>query len=143
MKEDLIVWFIDDDESYNYLNERLIKNYHPYIKPLLFNNAKSAITSITGGISNQPDLIFLDWHMPGYGGDDFLKEFFEICPKSKTKIIVTTSTDYIEDINTINSYNIPYIPKPLTMEILEEIFGKRDRLNTVKNMLRFLSKNKH
>lgn len=140
MSDSLIIWLIDDDISHNYVSERIISIYQSeMIKTIAFNDAREAISLLSTG-SDLPNLIFLDWHMTNYGGKEFLEDFIKLNPSQKIKIVVITATDYLSDVEIINSYNLKYLPKPLTIEDLEDILGKRDKFNSVKNMLRFLSK---
>ena len=74
---------------------------------------------------NIPNLIFLDINMPVVDGFVFLYEFdkFNELVKSKTRIIILSSSDNERDIDRIvnNNHVINFITKPLTEVSLEDV----------------------
>ena len=138
--DNLIVWLIDDNPMNNLMIEKLMYSYSDKIKTVSFDNAKTPISLLNSDKISAPNLILLDLYLPEYSGIDFINDFRQL-NLSETKIIVITSTNQIKDIETVSLYNLKYLPRPLFVDDLEDIFGKKDEFNSVKNMLRFLSKN--
>lgn len=140
MGDKLIIWSIDDDPFSQYINKKVISNYSENIDIILFSNAESALTQLELEPTNIPNLILLDWYLPTLSGHNFLIKLNELGILSDLKIIIITSTNEMDDIKIINSFNLRYIPKPLQIEYIEEVLGKKECFNSVKNMLKFLSK---
>ncbi len=74
-----------------------------------------------------PTLIFLDIRMPDLDGFDFLERFAGLSTNitSKSRIIMLSSTIDESDLEKArsNTFVLAFIPKPLTKEKLEELFG--------------------
>jgi two-component system, LytTR family, response regulator LytT len=97
---------IDDEDMARGILEELISNTPGLTLVADFPNAMQAIKFLN---KNTVDLIFLDIHMPGFSGFDFIQTL-----KSPPKIILTTS-----DRNfAIEAFEyecvVDYLPKPFT-----------------------------
>ncbi len=123
-----LVMLVDDNDTDNFINKRIIELTNFATKIEIKNSGKSALEYLTkeqNNIDKLPDLIFLDINMPIVDGFVFLYEF-EHYPKQikeKCKIIILSSSDNKRDIDKIvnNDFVIKFITKPLTEDALGEV----------------------
>ena len=130
-----IAMLIDDDTLANYINSRLIER-HLSSKPMLYTNAKSALSQIIVWKKTDmllvPKLIFLDIDMPIMNGWEFLDEFQKL-PEvvlNRCKIVMLTSSIDEEDIKRAKSYSsvIDFISKPLQADHLRDLFRMLNKI---------------
>ncbi|MCQ2533445.1 MAG: response regulator transcription factor [Clostridia bacterium] len=123
MKKILI---IDDDKELLASTSKLLKNYSYDVI-----TAADGRTGLTKALSENPDLILLDWMMPEYNGLDFMNDF-EKQDNYKTPVIFVTAmgeginTDNYE-VDALNSGAVKYISKPYNAAVL---------LSSIKSFLR-------
>ncbi|WP_044241045.1 response regulator [Flexithrix dorotheae] len=122
-----LVMLVDDNDTDNFINNRIIELTSFAIRIEIKNSGKSALEYLENAKDdpeNLPDLIFLDINMPIVDGFVFLYEFekFPDSIKKKCKIAILSSSDNKRDIDKIvdNDYVIKFITKPLTEEALAE-----------------------
>lgn len=67
-----------------------------------------------------PDLILLDWYMPGMDGMEFLKAFRGLPDNEKCKIVICTTESNIEKIiYAMSSGANEYVIKPFDADIIK------------------------
>ena len=114
---------IDDDSINNMANERLLKKMGVELDVMNFLDPSEAINFLTNSHETF-DLMLLDINMPHYSGWEFLEKY---APLNKTMPIVmlTTSLDP-RDKNKAKENGLLYgfYSKPLTRQMLIEIFHK-------------------
>lgn len=122
------VMLVDDNDTDNFINKRIIELAGFSSDIVVKNSGKSALEFLNTNKDNPeklPELIFLDINMPVVDGFVFLYEFegFPDHVKEKSKIIILSSSDNKKDIDRIvdNEYVIKFITKPLTEEALETL----------------------
>ena len=129
----LKIILIDDDIILNLIHRKIL-NFIGFKGEILdFNNGLQAINYIRQDIQARsalnltPTLIILDLEMPVLNGWEFLKSFgaLDSCVKKQFKIIVSSSSTNVDDINNAMKFEIvdEYISKPLTVEIIQRIVG--------------------
>ncbi len=123
-----LVMLVDDNETDNFISEKIIEMSNFAEKVVVMDSGSSALEYLranSGTEDSIPDVIFLDINMPFVDGFVFLFEFesFSESIKSKSKIVILSSSDNKRDIDRIvdNQYVINYIVKPLTTEALRKI----------------------
>lgn len=123
-----LVMLVDDNDTDNFINKRIIEltNFASNIE--IKNSGKSALEYLEQNKNDDdklPNLIFLDINMPIVDGFVFLYEFenFPKNVKEKCKVVILSSSDNKRDIDKIvnNNYVIKFITKPLTEEELERV----------------------
>lgn len=123
-----LVMLVDDNDTDNFISQKIIELNGFAAKVIAKNSGKSALEYLEANENNPdelPEVIFLDINMPIVDGFVFLFEFerFNEALKKKCKIAILSSSDNKRDIERIvdNDYVVKYITKPLTQEALSEI----------------------
>ncbi len=76
--------------------------------------------------ATKPDLILLDWNMPVMNGLEFLKAFRQLDGNKKTKVVLCTTENDAEKIQTaISSGADEYVMKPFDNAIIK---GKLEQI---------------
>lgn len=121
---------IDDDETTNLLNRRMVKKMEITNEVVLFSDGKLAmdyLTSLENKFDDLPELIFLDVRMPVMGGFDFLNAYVELkqSKAQKTKIIMLSTSLRDEDMNKAKSFGVAdYVAKPLNKTLVSSLIEK-------------------
>ncbi|WP_207434222.1 response regulator [Sabulibacter ruber] len=133
MKRLNLILLVDDDETTNYLNKRLLTRMNITDQIEVVTNGEEALRYLTNAIDNNqplPDLMFLDIKMPVMDGFEFLDQYHQL-PESAQKCIVVmmlTSSASFYDLEKLKKYNAvqQHISKPLeeahVREILQDYF---------------------
>lgn len=131
-----LVLLIDDDKTFNFINERVIRmsTFADNIKAYI--NANSALTELRNTISLRPtdfpEVIFLDINMPVMDGWEFLDELknFPAEAIKQCKVFLLTSSIDTNDIEKSKNYGVVYdfISKPLTAEKLDAL---KEHMNSI------------
>jgi CheY-like chemotaxis protein len=131
MQNPNLVMLVDDNETDNFINQRIIDLAKFSKRVVVHNSGKSALEYLEkeeSNIDNLPEMIFLDINMPIVDGFVFLFEFEQLSEvvRSKCKICVLSSSDNHRDIERItsNEFVIEFITKPLTVDALNSLLGK-------------------
>ncbi len=121
-----LVVLIDDDKTFNFINERIIR-MSTFAKNIQsFVNANTALKELKANVATHPEVfpmvIFLDINMPIMDGWEFLdelKSFPENILKCLKVYMLTSSIDE-NDIEKSKQYQVVYdfISKPLTTDKL-------------------------
>ncbi|MBJ6118955.1 response regulator [Pontibacter sp. BT310] len=134
-----LVLLIDDDDTTNFLNKRLLEEMQVAKEILVFNNGKGAIEYLSEACSEGeasdkrcPDLIFLDIKMPVMDGFSFLDEYQRRNLDSKDHVIIMmlTSSASFYDLERLKNYSRvkKHYSKTLTkhdvQEVLQQFFDK-------------------
>ena len=137
------ILLIDDDETNNFLNERVLRKLDIADNIRVFQHGKQALeylyTIASGhyeaGNSQyfKPDLLFLDINMPVMDGFEFMEQYQKLEPEFREgmKVVVLTTSAHERDTKLAQRYQIAeYLNKPLTMtkilEIIEKHFQKEE-----------------
>ena len=122
------VLLVDDSEIDVLVNRRLIE---------LTRFSANVIVTITGeeaihflreeckSAEQAPDWIFLDMHLPGMNGYEFIEEFKTLPSfiRNKTKIIILSVFPKQERLQKVfeNNFIVGQLEKPLTQQALKEV----------------------
>jgi CheY-like chemotaxis protein len=133
------ILLIDDDDTNNFLNNRLLTRMQISDKIKEFRNGKQAFDYLynisTGHYESgnpeyfKPALILLDINMPVMDGFEFIELFERLLNDSFKKDVVLallTTSEHDQDTERAAASNIAYLTKPLTFEkvqnLLEQYF---------------------
>lgn len=123
-----LVLLVDDNDTDNFINKRIIELTKSAKRIVIKNSGKSALEYLESQKDNDaelPNLILLDINMPIVDGFVFLYEFekFPDTIKKKCRIAILSSSDNKRDIDRIvnNEYVIKFITKPLTDDALSQV----------------------
>lgn len=123
------ILLIDDDEPTNYLNELIIHEAGISDSVVSVQSGKKGLDILQGkgGVSCDPELIFLDINMPAMNGWEFIDQYKQLSNVQTSKIIVmlTASINKDDEIRASRINEIAdYLNKPLSETILEEVLHK-------------------
>lgn len=115
------VFIIDDDDDFRSLCEKflLIKGFKVKTSA---KNGKEGI-SMFKAFSKKPDIILLDYYMPGLNGFNTAKGILKIY--NKAKIIIITSADLIED----------GILEAGVLRVIKKVSFIRDLVETIRDII--------
>ena len=129
------VLLIDDDETTNFLNERLLSKMNLTDRIRVFKNGKQAFDYLYN-VSNQhydgntqdyfqPELILLDINMPVMDGFEFLDLYNRLDPDFRKNIVlaVLTTSTHPEDTVRAEKYAARYVTKPLNYEKIKNLLA--------------------
>jgi len=123
------ILFIDDDETTNFIHQRIIKKTDIDVHVEVCYSAMEGLNYLKNSNPShlQPDIIFLDINMSGMSGWDFLDEYeylSENLQEETIMILLTTSIDPLHQQRGIANKNVQYfVCKPLTIEKIHEILN--------------------
>lgn len=128
MKRLNLILLVDDDETTNYLNKRLLNNLAIAERIEVATNGEEALkflqTNHAAGNPN-PELILLDIKMPVMDGFEFLEEYDQLPSELKNCVLVMmlTSSASFYDLERLKQYNTVqrHISKPLQESHIQEI----------------------
>lgn len=135
-----LVLLIDDDDTTNYLNKRLLNEMRVAREIRILKNGKEAIDYLSKACSDQvsaaykcPDLIFLDIKMPTMDGFEFLEEYQRLGLDASDHVIILmlTSSASFYDLERIKNFKKvrKHFSKALTghdvREIMAEFFQRK------------------
>lgn len=125
---------IDDDEIFNFLNQRILELSSTLGKIQTFNGGSKALVWLREHQSDPgqwPQIILLDIRMPGMDGFEFLDEFQKLPEALVKNVKVFMLTSSIDERDRKKSATYPsvygYYSKPLTPEKFEEIMAITER----------------
>jgi len=122
MKNNNLVFIIDDDVIQNEIHELLITKSFPEKEVKTFTNSKDALAAIEN--HQFPAVVFLDLHMPGESGVYFLDEYNKRC--LTCDVYLMSSMAFLENRKIIDNYTQvkDFISKPLLDHKLKQVFTK-------------------
>lgn len=130
-----LIGIIDDDEIYQFMLTRLIKNNILSESIITFPDGEKAIQYFSdnkAATENIPDIIFLDINMPIMDGWQFIEEYARIKTEIKKKVLIFMLSSSLNpiDIKRANKINeiSHYILKPIKSEEIKKIFDSLEIL---------------
>jgi CheY-like chemotaxis protein len=130
MKKFKKVLLIDDDAITNFINSTVIKKADIADNIQVSVNGAEALEYIKHDCKAEnlyPDLIFLDINMPVMDGFEFVREFedLKLNESDKMEIILLTTSSSPKDIERSKALGIKMLRKPLSVQMLTELFGEK------------------
>ena len=129
MKRLSAILLIDDNETSNFLNERLLRRLNLTDHILVLSNGKQALDylenlSRQGGQADlKPELILLDINMPVLDGFEFLELFQQLDARFRQGIHIAmlSTSNHPQDTGKASTFQAHYLTKPLTIEKVEAL----------------------
>ncbi len=121
---------VDDDQTTNFLNKRLIESKGVADKVLIFKNGEEAInhfSKLDESSELRPQLVLLDINMPIMNGFEFLDAYKELSDTQKADqiVVMLSSSEQPNDKAEAQKRGIEeYLSKPLTEDNLKTILEK-------------------
>ena len=121
-----VIMLVDDDDTTNYLNERLLKNLNAAKKILIMKDGEEALNYLTNAADAnlqatfpRPDLIFLDIKMPVMDGFEFLDAYnvANFTFRQNIIIMMLTSSASFYDLEKLKQY--PEVKKHYSKSLTE------------------------
>ena len=137
-----LVLLVDDDDTTNYLNRRLLNEMDVAKEIVILKNGKEAIDFLAKTCGPEaeapgkcPDLIFLDIKMPVMDGFSFLEEYERMGLDAANQVIIMmlTSSASFYDLEKLRSFKKvrKHYSKALTrhdvQEVINEFFVKNTK----------------
>lgn len=130
-----LVLLVDDDETTNYLNKRLLNEMQIAREIRILKNGKEAIEYLSNANASpldpefkRPDLIFLDIKMPVMDGFTFLEEYEKrgLDAEDHMIILMLTSSASFYDLERLKSFKKVkrHFSKALTKHDVREIMNE-------------------
>ena len=130
MSKSVIIYVIDDDDIYQFILARTIRQHNENNRIVKFLDGEEAIEFLSANAKNDnelPDIIFLDNNMPIMDGFQFMEEYAQLKPqliKTSNIYMVTSSEDPVDidkakDIKEISDYLV----KPIKSEQLAQLIA--------------------
>ncbi|GGK87531.1 response regulator [Rufibacter glacialis] len=130
MKRLNLILLVDDDETTNFLNKRLLTRMEIAERIEVVNNGEEALTFLNNAVAqgaSLPDLMFLDIKMPVMDGFEFLDKYHQLPETTQNCIVVMmlTSSASFYDLEKLKKYNAveQHISKPLEEAHVREILA--------------------
>lgn len=136
------ILLIDDDDTTNFLNQRLLNRMEVTDNIRTFENGKQAFDYLYNVSNNnyeennsnyfKPELIFLDINMPVMDGFEMLELYERLNKEFRENIVmaVLTTSTHPQDTENAKMFAAEYITKPLTPEkvhvLLEKYFSDQE-----------------
>jgi len=130
MKQLNTVLLIDDDETTNYLNHRLLTRMEIASDIRVVTDGEEALTYLSKAFAGaedypRPNLIFVDIKMSGMDGFEFLEEYQKVTAGNKegTVMLMLTSSASFYDLEKLKQFPDVrrHYSKPLTESDVREI----------------------
>ena len=119
------VLYIEDNVSNVRLVERLLKQRRPGITLL---NATDGELGVSMALTHQPDLIFLDLHLPDTSGEDVLRRLWEDTRTRAIPVAVLSADATVhQNRRLITAGATAYLTKPLDVTQLLNLIDERFR----------------
>lgn len=130
MKKIETLYVIDDDDTYQFIIQKVVEETRLVDQIRLFSNGKEALTFLESAITkNQilPDVILLDISMPVMDGWEFLENFILLNPTVGKKITIYLVSSSVNPRDVEKARNIAevtdYVVKPISKEKLIELIS--------------------
>lgn len=132
MKKIRSILLIDDNDTSNFLNQRLLNRMVLTDHIKVMSNAKTAFDFLESlslaQDQNQeikPEIIFLDINMPVLDGFEFLELYQNLEERFRQDILIAilSTSSHPQDTTKASAYNAFYITKPLTVEKVEMLLS--------------------
>ncbi|MBC3538905.1 response regulator [Rufibacter sediminis] len=127
------IMLIDDDDTNNFLNQRLLNRMQITEKIKEFRNGKQAFDflynisaghyEVTSPEYFKPALILLDINMPVMNGFEFLSLFEKLDADFRKDIVLAllSTSEHSQDTERAAASKIAYITKPLTTQKVQDL----------------------
>lgn len=130
------ILLIDDDDTTNFLNQRLLNRMGVTDNIRTFVNGKQAFDYLYNLSNNhfeyttsdyfKPELIFLDINMPVMDGFEMLNLYESLNPEFRKNVVMTvlTTSTHPQDTANAREFAAEYLTKPLTPEKITNLLNK-------------------
>ncbi|RYE33838.1 MAG: response regulator transcription factor [Sphingobacteriaceae bacterium] len=121
MSKEIKIALVEDDENLRFLvTERLEAEGYTVLE------AADGLTAEKMILEEQPDIVLLDWMLPGKQGADVCQE---IRSKGYDKLVIMLTAKE-QDVDKIEAYNVgvsDYVTKPFNMDVLTALIENKVR----------------
>ena len=122
------ILLVDDDETTNFLHERLLDRLDVFEQVLVARNGAQALEILTQPnarfSSINPVLVLLDLNMPVMNGFEFLKAFQALPPAQQRCAVIVVLTSSLNAQDLARTTNLPvagFLTKPLNQDKIDTL----------------------
>ena len=116
------VLLVDDNEDFNFIHERLLRDVLPDVSVFAEQYAEGALELLSSEKGATIDLVLLDINMPRMTGFEFIDKFSTVAARIKENLVVVmvSTTLNPDDFSRANAspYIVRTLEKPLTRPVL-------------------------
>jgi signal transduction histidine kinase/DNA-binding response OmpR family regulator len=129
MSKPSLIWIVDDSKTQRAVTQVALGSGHRFEQ---FADGGSVLERLVS--AQPPDLILMDWMMPGIGGDEVCR-FLRVNPKTReVPVILLTSRSESEDVvSALECGANDYVSKPFVPQILRARVGVQLRASQLKH----------
>jgi DNA-binding response OmpR family regulator len=119
MAENIKILLIDDDKFVLKATAKLFRKYE--VEVVTCMDPQEGLDAV---VEMRPDIVFLDYNMPGLTGEDVIVKVSEAKAFNEVALYMLSGNNFSEDevikLRTLGFYNV--FCKPLTYRIIDQIF---------------------
>ncbi|MCR9204574.1 MAG: response regulator [Halobacteriovoraceae bacterium] len=119
MSESLKILLIDDDKFVLKATSKLFRKYD--VEVITCMDPEEGLNAV---VDLKPQLVFLDYNMPGLTGEDVIVRVSEEKAFNDVALYMLSANDFTEaeviKMRTLGFYNV--LNKPLTFKVIDQIF---------------------
>lgn len=115
------IFLIDDDEDDGYIFNVALSSLPRNFELLYYQDSEQALATLSDSAFNPPDMVFIDWNMPKFNGNDCLQSIRKLPGYATIPIIICSTSNHSELHTEVRQLGAShFLAKPSTVKELTE-----------------------